>query len=322
MKVFRPILFDLMKKYNKKQFIKDIISGIIVAIIALPLTIALSIAAGASPEQGIITAIIGGGIIAFLGGSAVQVSGPTAAFITIVAGLIAVEGIEGLFVATIIAGILLIIMGILKLGNIVKFIPLTITTGFTAGIAATVIIGQLKYFFGIEHSGELESIETMGKLILFFQDLNLVNWYALALGLFSLLTMATWKKISKVIPGSTVIILLGIAMVEVFNLPICTIGDLFTIDTSLPEFKVPQFNIHLIVAAFPTAITLAILIGLESLMSCVVTDEMGIKKHRSNTELIAQGIGNIGSALFGGLPITGSLSRTSSNVKNGLRTPI
>ena len=304
MKEFKPILFDLMKTYSKKQFGKDIIAGIIVAIIALPLTIALAIASGATPEQGMYTSIVAGIVIAFFGGSAVQISGPTAAFITIVAGIVATNGMEGLIVATILAGIILIIMGFCKLGNIIKFIPLTITIGFTAGIAVTIIAGQLKYFFGISYGSIVEPIETVEKIVLFLKSLSLINWWTVLIGVGSVIIMGFWGKISKVIPGSIVVVILGIIAVNVFKIPVDTIGDLYQLSNKPPMLAIPNMNVDLIISMLPTAITIAILIGLESLLSCVVTDGMGVKKHKSNAELIGQGLGNIASGLFGGLPAT------------------
>ena len=319
-KVFAPALFDCLKSYSGKQFAKDAVSGVIVAIIALPLSIALALASGVSPEQGIYTAIIAGFLISFFGGSRVQIAGPTAAFATIVAGIVAEHGMGGLALATVMAGIILILMGVLKLGSLIRFIPYTITTGFTAGIAVTIFIGQWKDFFGVSYPEK--PIETMEKAACFFRSLDTVNLWAALVGAVCLAVLLIWPRINKLIPGSLIAVLVGIAMVKLLHLPVNTIGDLYTISNRLPSFTPPDFSFDTVQAMLPSAFTIAILAAIESLLSCVVADGMVASHHNSNTELIAQGIGNVGSALFGGIPATGAIARTAANVKNGGRTPI
>lgn len=320
MKIFEPMLITDLKKYSGKQFVSDLIAGIIVAIIALPLSIALAIASGVSPEAGIYTAIIAGFLTAALGGSSVQISGPTAAFATIVAGIVAKSGVEGLALATILAGIFLIIMGFLKLGSLIRFIPYTITTGFTSGIAVTLVIGQLKDFFGVTYS--VSPIETLEKAEAFFTNLGTINYQALIVGIVCLLILFLFPKITEKIPASLVAVLVGTGMVSLFKMDVNTIGDLFELSNSLPKPSLPSFSPSAITNVFGDAITIAILACIESLLSCVVADGMTGKLHRSNTEIIAQGVANIGSAVFGGIPATGAIARTAANIKNGGRTPV
>ena len=318
----KPKLFSVMKTYTKEQFIKDVVAGIIVAIIALPLSIALALASGVSPEQGIYTAIVAGFLISFFGGSRVQIAGPTAAFATIVAGIVAKNGMDGLIVATLIAGALLIIMGLCRLGSLIKFIPYTITTGFTAGIAVTIVIGQLKDFMGLTYAEGTVTIETMEKIKAVAEFISTINWMAVLVGVVSLAILIIWPFISKKIPGSLIAVIGGILMVKLLNLPVNTIGDLYTINSSLPSFHLPHITLGVIRAEFTDGLTIAILAAIESLLSCVVADSMINSRHRSNMELVAQGIGNVGSALFGGIPATGAIARTAANIKNGGRTPI
>ena len=319
----KPMLFSTIKNYSKEQLVKDIISGIIVAIIALPLSIALALASGVGPEQGIYTAIIAGFLISFFGGSRVQIAGPTAAFATIVAGIVAKNGMEGLVVATIMAGIILIILGVLRLGNLIRFIPYTITTGFTAGIAVTILVGQLKDFFGLTYADGVKPIETMEKLEAVIKYFNTINYQALIVGIVCLAILIVWPMItSEKIPGSLIAVIVGIAMVKILKMDVNTIGDLYTISNKLPAFTVPHFSMDVIKSEASDAFTIAILAAIESLLSCVVADSMINSKHRSNMELVAQGIGNVGSALFGGIPATGAIARTAANIKNGGRTPI
>ncbi len=318
----KPKLFSVMKTYTKEQFIKDVVAGIIVAIIALPLSIALALASGVSPEQGIYTAIIAGFLISFFGGSRVQIAGPTAAFATIVAGIVAKNGMDGLIVATLIAGALLIIMGLCRLGSLIKFIPYTITTGFTAGIAVTIVIGQLKDFMGLTYAEGTVTIETMEKIKAVAEFISTINWMAVLVGVVSLAILIIWPFISKKIPGSLIAVIGGILMVKLLNLSVNTIGDLYTINSSLPSFHLPHITLGVIRAEFTDGLTIAILAAIESLLSCVVADSMINSRHRSNMELVAQGIGNVGSALFGGIPATGAIARTAANIKNGGRTPI
>lgn len=321
----KPKLFSVMKNYTKEQFIKDVVAGIIVAIIALPLSIALALASGVGPEQGIYTAIVAGFLISFLGGSRVQIAGPTAAFATIVAGIVAANGMDGLIIATVLAGILLVIMGLCRVGSLIKFIPYTITTGFTAGIAVTILIGQLKDFFGLTYPEGLKPIETMEKVEAVIKNFGTVNIQALIVGVVCLAILIAWPYVPKIgekIPGSLIAVIVGIVMVKALNMKVNTIGDLYTISKDLPKFHIPEFTMTNIRKMFPDAFVIAVLAAIESLLSCVVADGMINSKHRSNMELIAQGVGNIGSALFGGIPATGAIARTAANIKNGGRTPI
>lgn len=324
MEDLKPMLFTCLKKYSKEQFIKDLIAGIIVAIIALPLSIALALASGVGPERGIYTAVIAGFVISFLGGSQVQIAGPTAAFATIVAGIVADQGMDGLAVATILAGIILILMGFCRFGSLIKFIPYTITTGFTAGIAVTIAIGQLKDFCGVTIPAGMPTIETMEKLEGFFAGIGTLNWHAVFVGavcLAILIFMPKVKVLAK-IPPSLAAVAVGILMVKLMPIQVNTIGDLYTINSSLPSFHLPKLSLEVIQKALPNAFTIAILAAIESLLSCVVADGMINGNHRSNMELAAQGAGNVASALFGGIPATGAIARTAANIKNGGRTPV
>ena len=322
MEKLKPKLFSVMKTYTKEQFVKDVIAGIIVAIIALPLSIALALASGVGPEQGIYTAIIAGFLISFFGGSRVQIAGPTAAFATIVAGIVAQKGMDGLILATVMAGIILIIMGFLRLGNLIKYIPYTITTGFTAGIAVTIAIGQIKDFLGLTYPAGTVTIETMEKAEAVVKNIATLNWQALIVGLVCLAILIVWPYINKTIPGSLIAVIVGILMVKILHMNVNTIGDLYEISNKLPSFHLPSVTLSDVGGILPDAFTIAILAAIESLLSCVVADSMINSKHRSNMELIAQGIGNVGSALFGGIPATGAIARTAANIKNGGRTPI
>lgn len=324
MEDLKPMLFTCLKKYSKEQFIKDLIAGIIVAIIALPLSIALALASGVGPERGIYTAVIAGFVISFLGGSQVQIAGPTAAFATIVAGIVADQGMDGLAVATILAGIILILMGFCRLGSLIKFIPYTITTGFTAGIAVTIVIGQLKDFCGVTIPAGMPTIETMEKLEGFLAGIGTLNWHAVFVGavcLAILIFMPKVKVLAK-IPPSLAAVAVGILMVKFMPIQVNTIGDLYTRSSSLPSFHLPKLSLEVIQKALPNAFTIAILAAIESLLSCVVADGMINGNHRSNMELAAQGAGNVASALFGGIPATGAIARTAANIKNGGRTPV
>ena len=325
MEKLKPKLFSVMKTYTKEQFFKDVVAGIIVAIIALPLSIALALASGVTPEKGIYTAIIAGFLISFFGGSRVQISGPTAAFATIVAGIVAKNGMDGLIVATIMAGIILILMGLIKLGSLIKFIPYTITTGFTSGIAITIVVGQIKSFLGLTTDPSVNAIETVEKIEEVVHHIGTINWSAVIVGCVCLAVLIIWPMLPgflKKIPGSLVAVFVGIFMVSVLKMEVKTIGELYTITTDLPKFHMPAFSFEMVGNLLPDAFTIAILAAIESLLSCVVADSMVNSKHRSNMELVAQGIGNVGSALFGGIPATGAIARTAANVKNGGRTPI
>ena len=280
-----PKLFTTMKGYTRQQFVKDVVAGIIVAIIALPLSIALALASGVTPEKGIYTAIVAGFVISFLGGSRVQIAGPTAAFATIVAGIVARNGMEGLAVATVLAGIILILMGLLRLGNLIKFIPYTITTGFTSGIAVTILVGQLKDFLGLTVVTEEPLIETTEKLEAVFTFANTFNIQAFLVGVICLAILIGWPyipKIGKRIPGSLIAVVAGIAIVKGLDLRVNTIGDLYEISSDLPRFTMPAFSMKMVQNLLPDAFTIAILAAIESLLSCVVADSMVNGRHRSN----------------------------------------
>lgn len=333
MEKLRPKLFYVLKNYSKEQFLKDIVAGIIVAIIALPLSIALALASGVNPEKGLYTAIVAGFVISFLGGSRVQISGPTAAFATIVAGIVATDGVSGLAIATIMAGILLIIMGLVRLGDLIRFIPYTITTGFTAGIAVTIAIGQIKDFLGLTYPADTSPVETMEKAEAVFANIRTINIQAFIVGLVCLAILIIWPllgrklsgipgKVAGSIPPSLLAVIAGIIMVSGLHMQVNTIGSLYEITNRPPVFTLPEFSFSLISAQFSNALTIAILAAVESLLSCVVSDSMINSKHNSNMELVAQGAGNVASALFGGIPATGAIARTAANVKNGGRSPV
>ena len=321
MNELRPKLFDVMKGYSKAQLIKDIIAGIIVAIIALPLSIALAIASGVGPEQGLYTAIIAGFFISFFGGSRVQIGGPTAAFVVIIYGIVAEYGTDGLIVATILAGIILVIMGICRFGSLIKYIPYTITTGFTCGIAVTLFVGQLKDFFGLQ----IKSVpsEFWDKIIAYGKNIGTINVTATVIGLLAVAIMLIWPKVTDKIPGSLVAIIVTTAIVYFAKLDVNTIGSVYgQLDSSFPTFHVPAISMKLVQQMLSPAFTIAVLAAIESLLSAVVSDGMIGDTHKSNAELIGQGLGNIFSGLFGGIPATGAIARTAANVRNGGRTPI
>ena len=322
MNSLKPMLLSSLKSYDKSQFVKDVTAGIIVAIIALPLSIALALASGVGPEAGIFTAIVAGFVISALGGSSVQIAGPTAAFATIVAGIVAHDGMDGLIVATILAGIFLILMGLCHFGSLIKFIPFTITTGFTSGIAVTIVIGQLKDFFGLTYPNGVKPIETVEKFEAVINNFSTINMDAVIVGGVSLAILITAPYIFKRIPGSLLAVIAGILMVQFLPLKVNTIGNLYTISNALPTLHFPSLSLNRIQSALPNALTIAVLAAIESLLSCVVADGMINGKHRSDMELVAQGAGNIASALFGGIPATGAIARTAANIKNGGRTPI
>ena len=318
-----PKLFYTIRHYSKEQCMKDIIAGIIVAIIALPLSIALAIASGVGPENGIYTAIIAGFIISFLGGSRVQIAGPTAAFASIVAGIVAVNGMSGLATATIISGILLVLMGIFKLGNLISFIPQTITVGFTSGIAVTIAIGQIKDFAGLTYPAGTPTIETIEKVEAVIHNISTINYTGLAVGVLALAILIVCGKFMKKIPASLIAVIVTAAVVKIFNLDVNTIGSVYpNLQAGLPTFVAPDLSWGMIQKVLPDAVTIAVLAGIESLLSCVVADGMIGSKHNSNMELVAQGAGNAASALFGGIPATGAIARTAANIKNGGRTPV
>lgn len=325
MNEFKPKLFSVMKNYSGSQLVKDIVAGIIVAIIALPLSIALAIASGVGPEAGIYTAIVAGFIVSFLGGSRVQIAGPTAAFATIVAGIVMKDGREGLMIATIMAGILLIIMGLCRFGSLLKYIPDPITTGFTAGIAVTLFIGQIKDFTGISYQHGEKPIETGEKVMALINNAVTLNWQAVMVGAIALVILIVWPIFFKKIPGSFIAVIVTAVIVEVFHLDVNTIGKQFAdIPAGLPPFSVnfAMFTFENIRGQLSNAVTIAFLAGVESLLSAVVADSMIGSKHRPNAELVAQGLGNMASACFGGIPATGAIARTAANIKNGGKTPV
>ncbi|MCI9293764.1 MAG: STAS domain-containing protein [Lawsonibacter sp.] len=320
MRELTPQLIHSLKHYSKQDFTKDLISGVIVAIIALPLSIALALASGVSPEQGLYTAIVAGFLISALGGSKVQIAGPTAAFATIVAGIVAKNGMEGLAVATVLAGIMLILMGVLRMGSMIKFIPYTITTGFTAGIAVTILIGQLKDFFGLTFTRA--PVETMEKVEEVAHTFHTANWTAAGIGCLALAILIFWPRVFKKVPASLIAVIVTAGAVKLLSLPVNTIGDLYTISSALPRFALPAVSYDTVAAVLPDAFTIAVLAAIESLLSAVVADEMIGARHNSNMELVAQGVGNAASALFGGIPATGAIARTAANIKNGGRSPV
>lgn len=323
----RPALFSSLKGYTKTQFTKDLTAGVIVAIIALPLSIALALASGVEPACGVYTAIAAGFVVSLLGGSKVQIAGPTAAFATIVAGVVASQGMDGLFIATVMAGILLVIMGVLKLGTFIKYMPHTITVGFTGGIAVTIFLGQIKDFIGLTYENGIKPIETFEKIEANIDAIGTFSPWALAIGAISLAILIIYPKLEKKIPPSLIAVVVGALLVKFIPAAgegVFTIGELYTIPTGLPkmDFSTMNFSADKITALIPDAVTIAVLAAIESLLSCVVADSMTDSKHNPNAELVAQGAANIASVLFGGIPATGAIARTSANIKNGGRTPI
>lgn len=318
---FKPKLFDTLKGYTKDLFIKDATAGVIVGIVALPLAIAFAIASGVSPEKGLFTAIIAGFIISALGGSRVQIGGPTGAFIVIVYGIVQEFGVNGLIIATFIAGILLIIMGVLKFGNVIKFIPHPLITGFTTGIAVIIFSSQMKDFFGLQM--DAVPADFMGKWAAYASNLSSINFYAIGIGIFTLLMVFLWPRVTNKIPGSLVAIIVTTVATLWLDLPVETIGSKFgAIPSTFPEPVLPSLNFSTIQELIRPAFTIALLGGIESLLSAVVADGMIKGNHRSNTELIAQGVANMGSSIFGGIPATGAIARTATNIKSGASTPI
>ena len=314
MNELRPKLFDVMKGYTKEQLIKDILSGIIVAIIALPLSIALAIASGVGPVQGLYTAIVAGFFISFFGGSRVQIGGPTAAFVVIIYGIVTTYGTDGLIVATIMAGIILCIMGLCHFGSLIKYIPYTITTGFTCGIAVTLFVGQIKDFLGLD-MGAVPS-EFIEKLGAYAANITTINPVTVAIGAVALVILILWPKVTDKLPGSLIAIIVTTAIVYFAKLPVNTIGSVYgELSSEFPSFHMPAFSYKLVQELISPAFTIAILAGIESLLSAVVSDGMIGDTHKSNAELIGQGLGNIFSGLFGGIPATGAIARTAANVE-------
>ena len=320
MRNLTPQLVRSLKHYSRQDLVQDLTAGVIVAIIALPLSIALALASGVAPEQGLYTAIVAGFLVSALGGSKVQIAGPTAAFATIVAGIVARSGMEGLAAATILAGVMLILMGVLRMGSMIKFIPYTITTGFTAGIAVTILIGQLKDFFGLTFVNA--PVETVEKLEEAARTFSTVNPAAVGVGCLALAVLIFWPRVSQKVPASLIAVVVTAAAVKLLALPVNTIGDLYTISSALPKLTLPALSYGTVAAVLPDAFTIAVLAAIESLLSAVVADEMIGSRHNSNMELVAQGVGNAASALFGGIPATGAIARTAANIKNGGRSPV
>lgn len=324
---FQPKFFSCIKNYNKNTFMSDLMAGVIVGIVALPLAIAFAIASGVSPEKGIVTAIIAGFIVSFLGGSKVQIGGPTGAFIVIVYGVIQQYGLAGLTVATMIAGVLLILIGVFKLGTVIKFIPYPVVIGFTSGIAVTIFTTQMADVFGLNFGGEIVPGDFIGKWMLYFRHLDTINWWDAGVCVISVLIIALTPQVSRRIPGSLVAIIfvtVGVwVMKTYFGITgIDTIGDRFSIDSHLPKAVIPALDWEAIKNLFPIAVTIAALGAIESLLSATVADGMISDHHNSNTELIALGIANMVTPLFGGIPATGAIARTMTNINNGGRTPV
>lgn len=324
---FQPKLFELFRNYSKTDFSTDLMAGIIVGIVALPLAIAFGIASGVTPEKGIITAIVAGFIISLLGGSKVQIGGPTGAFIVIIYGIIQEYGIEGLTVATLMAGILLVLMGVFKLGAVIKFIPYPIIVGFTSGIAVTIFTTQVADVFGLNFNGEKVPGDFIGKWLVYARHFDTVNWWNALVSFVSIFIIAITPKFSKKIPGSLiaiVVVTLAVYLMKVYGgiTSIDTIGDRFSIQAQLPEAVVPALDWEAVKNLFPVAVTIAVLGAIESLLSATVADGVIGDRHHSNTELIAQGIANIVSPIFGGIPATGAIARTMTNINNGGRSPI
>ena len=324
---FQPKLFELFRNYSKTDFSTDLMAGIIVGIVALPLAIAFGIASGVTPEKGIITAIVAGFIISLLGGSKVQIGGPTGAFIVIIYGIIQEYGIEGLTVATLMAGILLVLMGVFKLGAVIKFIPYPIIVGFTSGIAVTIFTTQIADVFGLNFDGEKVPGDFIGKWLVYARHFDTVNWWNALVSFVSIFIIAITPKFSKKIPGSLiaiVVVTLAVYLMKVYGgiTTIDTIGDRFSIQAQLPEAVVPALDWEAVKNLFPVAVTIAVLGAIESLLSATVADGVIGDRHHSNTELIAQGVANIVSPIFGGIPATGAIARTMTNINNGGRSPI
>ena len=330
--VFYPKIFTSLKGYTKERFLTDLMAGIIVGIVAIPLAIAFGIASGVGPTEGLVTAIIAGFLISLFGGSKVQIGGPTGAFIVIVYGIIQQHGIAGLTIATLMAGVLLVLMGVFKLGNIIKFVPYPVIIGFTAGIALTIFSTQMNDLFGLELTNVPANF--IDKWICYAHNWSRINWMALVIGVASLLIIVLTPKVSKKIPGSLVAIVLITGAVWFLKRfagieGIQTIGDLYTLPSGIPAPKLPTLNLaegqsifSLMQQLFPAAFTIAILGAIESLLSAMVADGVIAGKHNSNTELIGQGIANIVVPFFGGIPATGAIARTMTNINNGGRTPV
>ena len=316
-----PKLALCLRQYNLHFFGNDVIAGVTVGMVALPLAMAFGIASGVTPQAGIYTAIIAGFLISALGGSRTQIGGPTGAFVVIVSGIVAKFGLSGLFVVTMLAGIILVVMGATGLGTAVKFIPRPVTIGFTNGIAVLIASTQIRDFLGLK-TGAIPS-EFLGRMNALFSHLDTVDFPTLLVAGCSLAIIVLWPVITKRVPGSIIAMLVGTGVVLVFHLPIDTIGSKFGgIPTGLPAFQLPVFRADLILPLLPSALTVAMLAAVESLLSAVVADGMSGDKHNSNVELIAQGVANLATPLFGGIPATGAIARTATNIRSGAKTPV
>ena len=315
------LLTTLRGGYSRHQFMRDVMAGLIVGVVALPLAIAFAIASGVGPEKGLITAVIAGFMISLLGGSRVQIGGPTGAFVVIVAGIVATYGFEGLVISTMMAGVIMILFGVFRLGAVIRFIPYPLTVGFTSGIALLIFTSQIKDFFGLT-TGELPA-DFIGKIGVLIASFTTISPAALAVGVVSLLVTLLWSRVSKKVPGSLIALIISVIIVRVLELDVETIGSKFgEISATLPAPSMPHITVPDLIKYIGPAFTIAMLGSIESLLSAVVSDGMIGGRHRSNTELIAQGFANLGSALFGGIPATGAIARTATNVKNGGRTPV
>jgi len=319
--MFKPKIFETLKNYNRQQFGKDLMAGLIVGIVALPLAIAFAIASGVSPEKGLYTAVIAGFIISAMGGSRVQIGGPTGAFIVIVYGIVQIHGVNGLIIATFMGGVMLIIMGLARLGSVIKFIPHPLIIGFTSGIAILIFSSQMKDFFGLT-MGAMPA-DFLDKWKSYIESFGSANVYAVVIAAATVAIILLWPKVTHKIPGSLIAILVTTAAMQMLHIPIDTIGSRFgSIPSSLPMPVIPHIDLQTIKSLIAPAFTIALLGGIESLLSAVVSDGMIGGKHKSNMELVAQGTANIFSSLFGGIPATGAIARTATNVKNGGRTPV
>ena len=319
--MYKPKIFDTLKGYSRQQFNKDVLAGVIVGIVALPLAIAFAIASGVSPEKGLFTAVIAGFIVSAMGGSRVQIGGPTGAFIVIVYGIVQLHGVNGLIIATFMAGIMLIIMGLARLGSVIKFIPHPLITGFTSGIAILIFSSQIKDFFGLKM--DAVPAEFLDKWKSYIENLGSINIYAAAIAAVTVAIILLWPKVTHKVPGSLIGILVTTIAMQWLDLPVETIGSKFgAIPSSFPMPVIPHVDFETIKSLIQPAFTIALLGGIESLLSAVVSDGMIGGNHKSNVELIAQGTANIFSSIFGGIPATGAIARTATNVKNGGRTPV
>lgn len=321
MKIYKPALIESMRGYDKNQLLKDMAAGVIVAIIAFPLSVALAISSGMRPEQGLYTAIVGGVFVSLFGGSRVQIGGATAATVMTVFEIIGEFGLEGLAVATILAGLLLVLMGLCRLGGFLRFIPASVTLAFTATIGVGIFTGQLKEFFGMQISPL--PVKNTDRILAYVKHMNTVNWQALFIGVLALAVLIVWPRFNKMIPNSLAAILATTPLVLLLDMDVNTIRSVYgELPSHFPKLTVPEFGLELIAAVFPSAVTLAILVAIVSLLSCVVTDDLTGIRHDSNSELIGQGIANVFCGLFGAVPVAGAVARSSVSCKNGGKTPV